>query len=166
MTQQVYASEVSAFHLPNCFYDEPEGYHFSAWRIGGTDYAPGAAVDFSDDITAIAQWARNAFELADKADNSTVLATFSGKTADVTLAGRTLWKDGDWNTLCLPFDVVLEGSPLGGDGVDVRTLSDASFSDGTLTLTFTEAGAVTTLTASVPYIIKWSNTGSTCGKPL
>ena len=156
VTQQVYASEVSAFRLPECFYTAPDGYHFSAWRIGGTDYAPGAAVDFSSDITVTAQWERNAFELADKADNSSVLAGFAGKTADVTLADRTLYKDGYWNTLCLPFDVTIAGSPLDGDGVDVRTLSETSFENGTLTLTFTEAEEVTTLAAGVPYIIRWT----------
>jgi hypothetical protein len=77
---------------------------------------------------------------------------------DVKLQGRTLYKDGDWNTLCLPFDVTIADSPLKGDGVDVRTLSTASFSDGTLTLNFTPAsgeGAVTTMEAGKPYIIKW-----------
>ena len=162
VSEQVYASEVSAFRLPNCFYDEPEGCHFSAWRIGGTDYAPGAAVGFSDDITATAQWARNAFELADNADNSTVLAAYSGKVADVTLAGRTLFKDGKWNTLCLPFALSADeiaASPLAG--AYIRTLSDASFNDanGTLTLDFTPQsgqGAVSSIEAGKPYIIKWA----------
>ena len=59
----------------------------------------------------------------------------------MTLSGRTLYKDGRWNTLCLPFDVTISGSPLDGDGVDVRTLSSSEFnnSDGTLTLDFTPA---------------------------
>jgi hypothetical protein len=34
---------------------------------------------------------------------------------DVTLADRTLFKDGAWNTLCLPFDLSsLTGTPLEG----------------------------------------------------
>ena len=33
---------------------------------------------------------------------------------DIMLLHRTLYKDGDWNTLCLPFDVALEGSVLEG----------------------------------------------------
>ena len=98
--------------------------------------------------------------LADNATND--MAGVSGYVADVTLSGRTLWKDGAWNTLCLPFDVVLEGSPLDGDGVDVRTLDTSGFSGGTLTLNFTPAsgeGAVTTMEAGRPYIIKWNATG-------
>ena len=77
----------------------------------------------------------------------------------VTLAGRTLYKNGEWNTLCLPFDVTISGSPLDGDGVDVRTLDNASFESGTLTLNFTASGAVTKLEAGKPYLIKWDNTG-------
>jgi hypothetical protein len=35
------------------------------------------------------------------------------KKADVTISGRTLYKDGDWNTLCLPFDIDdFSGTPL------------------------------------------------------
>ena len=72
--------------------------------------------------------------------------------ADVTLSGRTLYKDGAWNTICLPFDLTLEGSPL--DGATARTLTEASISGTTLNLTFSDA--VTTLVAGTPYIIKWA----------
>ncbi|MBQ6751720.1 MAG: hypothetical protein IJR02_13275 [Bacteroidaceae bacterium] len=104
--------------------------------------------------------------LADNADNNTAIATAAtvctgSKTLAVKLAGRTLYKDGNWNTLCLPFDVTIADSPLKDDGVDVRTLSSSDFSNGTLTLTFTNEGAVTTMEAGKPYIIKWNNTGAT-----
>ena len=98
--------------------------------------------------------------LYDNQDNSTVLANSVNQTLKITLQGRTLYKDGDWNTLCLPFDVTIADSPLAGEGVDVRTLSTSDFSGGTLTLNFTPApgqtGAVTTLEAGKPYIIKWT----------
>lgn len=99
--------------------------------------------------------------LYDDADNTSAIAAAAGDRMPrtVTLSGRTLYKDGKWNTLCLPFDVVLEGSPLDGDGVDVRMLSESDFSGGTLTLTFTNEGAVTTIEAGKPYIIKWDATG-------
>ena len=96
--------------------------------------------------------------LADNADNASVIEQYNGKDADVTLAGRTLYKDGKWNTICLPFDLNLSGSILDGDNVDVRTLSSSDFSNGTLTLNFTAEGSVTTLTAGTPYIIIWSKT--------
>lgn len=41
--------------------------------------------------------------------------------ADITLAERTLTKDGYWNTLCLPFDVTIANSPLAGDGVTISS---------------------------------------------
>ena len=93
-------------------------------------------------------------------ENTTTISQNIGK-HNVVLAGRTLYKDGDWNTLCLPFDVTINGSVL--SGADARTLSTTAFDSttGTLTLDFTpspeEAGSVTSLTAGTPYIIKWSN---------
>ena len=70
----------------------------------------------------------------------------------MTLSGRTLYKDGDWNTICLPFDVTLIGSPLAG--ATARTLTSASITGTTLTLTFGDA--VDELVAGTPYIIKWT----------
>ena len=71
----------------------------------------------------------------------------------VVLQGRTLWRDGDWNTICLPFDVDLtdESNPL--YGAIARTMESASLQDETLKLTF--ADQVDKLEAGVPYIIKW-----------
>ena len=89
--------------------------------------------------------------LADNSDNSTLLAGSAGQLANVTLAGRTLYRDGDWNTLCLPFDLVLAGSAL--DGATARPLTSASISGTTLNLTFGDA--VDELVAGTPYIIKW-----------
>jgi len=91
--------------------------------------------------------------LADNADNSTAISNADGYLADVTLSGRTLYKDGAWNTICLPFDVTIAGSPLAG--ATARPLSSASISGTTLTLTFGDA--VTTLKAGTPYIIKWAS---------
>lgn len=91
--------------------------------------------------------------LADNADNSEVLTTYNNQVCDVTLAGRTLYKDDNWNTLCLPFDVDLNahGCPLAR--AEVRTLSGSSFKDGTLTLEFTTP--TSSIVAGTPYIIKW-----------
>ena len=93
--------------------------------------------------------------LANNADNSSVLTTYHGRTCDIVLTDRTLYKDGEWNTLCLPFDVTIAGSVLDGDNVDVRTLGSSEFSNGVLTLNFTDEGGVTQLEAGTPYIIKW-----------
>ena len=84
-----------------------------------------------------------------------------GQTYNVTLVGRTLYKDGAWNTLCLPFSLTEEqiaASSLAD--ADIRTLSGTNFSEGTLTLAFTPKapaeGTVTSITAGTPYIIKWA----------
>ena len=93
----------------------------------------------------------NTVTLYDNQSNSATIEANNNLLADVTLSGRTLYRDGDWNTLCLPFDVEIEDSPL--KGAEARTLSEATFSDGTLTLNFSEP--VEELTAGTPYIIKW-----------
>lgn len=84
--------------------------------------------------------------------NSAVAEVLDGKITDITLQGRTLYKDGEWNTICLPFEVVLEGSPL--EGAVAKTLTSATMTGTTVSLTFGEA--VTTLQAGIPYIIKWA----------
>lgn len=72
---------------------------------------------------------------------------------NVCLNGRTLYKDGMWNTLCLPFNVTIAESPLAG--ADARTVTAANITGTTLYLTF--GNPVTELQAGVPYIIKWDN---------
>lgn len=91
--------------------------------------------------------------LADAAANSTVISTNNNRTGrNVLLAGRTLYKDGEWNTICLPFNVSLSDSPLAG--ATAKTLTSATMTGTTVSLTFGDA--VTTLQAGVPYIIKWA----------
>ena len=95
-------------------------------------------------------------------DNSAIIAEKKGQTSDVfALRERVLYKDGEWNTLCLPFPMSAEQideSPLAG--ADIRTLSSSSFENETLTLNFTPAapaeGAVTSIKAGMPYLIKWT----------
>lgn len=106
-------------------------------------------------------------ELANKDNNDDVIsaAATSGKLYDVTLAGRTLYKDGAWNTLCLPFDVTLSNSPLTGDGMTAKVLNGtaSNLNQGTLTLVFTDAQA--TIEAGTPFIIKWNDTGNHLSAP-
>ena len=98
--------------------------------------------------------------LRDDANNTNAIALMSALPATIAgqkvtypvgLHGRTLYKDNHWNTICLPFDLVLAGSVL--EGAVARPLSEASITGKTLNLTFGDA--VTTLTAGTPYIIKW-----------
>ena len=94
--------------------------------------------------------------LADNNDNSDIITTHDKKKVCVSLNNRTLYKDGEWNTLCLPFDLSADqiaNSDLAG--ADIRALSSGSLSGGVLTLNFTGVGVVTSITAGTPYIIKW-----------
>ncbi|MBQ6751500.1 MAG: hypothetical protein IJR02_12150 [Bacteroidaceae bacterium] len=105
--------------------------------------------------------------LADDADNTAIISKFNGQQYNVTLAGRTLYKDGSWNTLCLPFDISTASGTLSGDNVQAMTLNTAtsSLADGTLTLNFTDATGQT-IPAGTPFIIKWDNTGVNIENPV
>jgi len=96
--------------------------------------------------------------LSDNDDyNTEAIAAAHNTSKSVVLESRTLYKDGKWNTICLPFDVTIASSPL--DGATARTVTAASISGTTLNLTF--GSAVTELVAGTPYIIKWANDGTT-----
>ena len=104
--------------------------------------------------------------LSDDADNTSRLA--SGLETDVRLAGRTLYKDGAWNTLCLPFAVsdgdatdalTFSGTPLAGAVVKELVAAKTSLNnEGELTIKFSEP--VTSIEAGKPYIVKWAADGS------
>jgi hypothetical protein len=100
--------------------------------------------------------------LKDNADNRSLIAAANGYILNVTLQGRTLYKDGAWNTLCLPFDVVLERSPLDGATAMTLNASTSGFnaSTGELTLTF-DAVTSGTIAAGTPFIVKWTGTDVT-----
>ena len=94
-------------------------------------------------------------ELADNADNTTVIDNNDEVTTNVTLQGRTLYKDGDWNTLCLPFDVTdFTGTPL--EGATVKELLPTSNLDNTGKLTLNFSDDLTAIDAGKPYIVKWA----------
>ena len=102
--------------------------------------------------------------LDSKADNNSVINTYNGKFAHVTLANRTLYKDNSWNTIYLPFDLTLdevEASLLAD--ADIRTLTNTvTVEDNHVMLNFTAEGeALTTwggntFFGGVPYIAKWA----------
>ena len=105
----------------------------------------------------------NLMELADRnEDNSSIIALNDWQTRNVVLKDRTLYKDGKWNTLCLPFNVDnFTGTPL--EGATVKTLASTSFTGGTLTMNFSDD--VTSIEAGKPYIVKWA-TGTDIENPV
>ena len=118
-----------------------------------TDYKA-AWSDYADKIKGFCEM--EVLGLNDHVDNSTYIALCNGVTLDVNLCGLPVYKDGDWNTLCLPFDLTIEGSDLDGNNVLAMTLDKetSGLSGTTLTLNFTKA---TTIPAGTPFIIKWDN---------
>ena len=98
-------------------------------------------------------------------DNSTVLTKYNGVTCDVTLQNRTFYKDGTWNIICLPFDVDNFGLDSQGEALlgfsSLKELDLASSkydsATGQLTIVFKEAS--TSISAGVPYLMKWNSTG-------
>lgn len=73
---------------------------------------------------------------------------------NAVLADRTLYKDGKWNTICLPFSINLQDEECPLYGATARKLTGASVNGTTLTLTF--GSAESSLQAGVPYLIKWA----------
>ena len=90
----------------------------------------------------------------DAIKNSTRLSNYNGLEANVTLDGRTLYKDDSWNTICLPFAMTAAQVTDQLAPTELMTLSTATFSEGTLTLNFADASEIV---AGKPYIIKWTS---------
>ena len=100
---------------------------------------------------------REGYRLMDDSDNSSAIDYW--KTDDnnyVQLYGRTFYRNGDWNTLCLPFsltDSQIAHSNLEGAIIKELNTSTSNLNgDGLLTLNF---NTVTSIEAGKPYIVKW-----------
>lgn len=76
----------------------------------------------------------------------------AAENVNVTLK-RTFYKDGEWNTLCLPFAVA--DAKTAFDNAELREV-DTEKSNGN-TIVFKEATAIE---AGKPYLIKWANSSS------
>ena len=126
-----YAVRSNSFTLSGGFVIEGEQTIATTENIGGKKIVPAMVLDDQGGT------------------NDSELQNYNGKQTAVALNGRTIYLDGKWNTLCLPFDYDI--SEL--RNVEARTLTAASIEGTTLNLTFDNA--VTELKAGVPYIIKF-----------
>ena len=95
------------------------------------------------------------------ADNYDLINNYHGKTVDVTLSSRTYRKNGTWQTICLPFDVELVGSPL--EGADVRIPESVNVVRNCLIVNC--FNPVNKIEAGVPYIIRWESAGEDIVNP-
>jgi hypothetical protein len=109
--------------------------------------------------------------LIDDADNTTAISNANDVLANVTLQGRTLYKNGTWNTLCLPFDMTEEQVSAQLAPAALMELDTEGTYGGhktglegtTLYLYFKNAN---TITAGRPYIIKWTEGGTDVTNPV
>ena len=156
------------FMLPNCMF-VPQYYEFLGWvettdgnyivyQEGEMLRQPGEAITVTADVTYYARYQMTDISLTDATDNLSTIRKYDQQTVhSFTLTDRTLWKDGSWNTLCLPFALSsFTGTPL--EGATVKTLESASFNKtkGELTLDFSTNNLMA-IEAGKPYIVKWED---------
>ena len=148
---------------------------FNSNASGRKIYVPAGSVG---DYKTAAYWSSYANDilgiqsltLNENTSNSTAIQNADDQMSEVTLSGRTLYKDGKWNTLCLPFNFSAEqiaahkdfaGAKLMELNTDGKNGFDAT--DGTLYLAFKEATAIN---AGVPYLVKWDAAGADFTSPV
>ena len=101
----------------------------------------------------------------DSKSNEVGVGIYNGNKVNVTISGRTLYKDGDWNSLSLPFSLdasQIAASPLAG--AEIMGLESASLkNENTLLTLYFEP--VTSITAGTPYIVRWTSPGADITNP-
>lgn len=102
---------------------------------------------FLDEVMVI-KVAPQEITLDENGDNNVEAA----ENVNVTLK-RTFYKDGEWNTLCLPFAVA--DAKTAFDNAELREVDTQNSHDNTIV--FKEATAIE---AGKPYLIKWANSSS------
>ena len=82
----------------------------------------------------------------------------------IQLEGRTLYQDGTWNTIFLPFDLDIKGTIF--EGATVMSFNGSHFdsSTGELTLDFEKDYEI--ILAGMPYFVKWENGGENITNPI
>ena len=102
-------------------------------------------------------------QLDNTSDNTNAISEWDGLLSAALLANRTLYKDGKWNTLCLPFDVTMGSGQMEGATAMTMNASQSGFnaSTGELTLYFDGVDEGKAIKAGTPFIVKWSGTDLT-----
>ena len=132
-----------------------DNYTFGGWY---KEAGCSTAWNFSEDhvtaaTTLYAKWTLAGLTLDEEEDNSDAIEAYNGLTTNVSMT-RSL-TNAQYNTFCLPFD--LSASQMAsafGAGYDLEELTDATYEDGTITLTFTQRDA---LEAGKPYLLQPAN---------
>lgn len=175
-------SEGSVYILPQNPIDRrPAGMEFAGWLVGGpktsfvTDgseelLAPGTSYTITSDVTFTARYTlapdREIIlydDDSDKGDNTNPAVIADNDTKyfyKFTISGRTLYRDGSINSICLPFELKsFTSTPL--EGATVKTLVSASYDDSEKKLTLHFGGNYTSIEAGKPYLVKWETQQAT-----
>lgn len=151
-SQGSYAYKVTSQQPANTVGDTYKEYPVSGFGVG--DHG----LRFTKN--SIHAWYVASIGLYDNDDNTDLLNEFifdtqSSGYVSITLSKRTLFKDGSWNTLCLPFDVSAQQIAENAlAGAMLMKLKDSSFDNttGKLTINFE---TVTSIESGKPYIVRW-----------
>ncbi len=132
-----------------------DGYTFAGWTGTGLDVATKdvtITTGSHDNRTYTATWTKNILTLNGNQDNSEAIeAADDGKQYEVVLNNYNLYRNGERNTICLPFGIE-DFSGTVFENATIKKLSSLSLSNGKLTMNFE---TVTRIEAGTPYIVKW-----------
>lgn len=101
----------------------------------------------------------NDSDLGNDEKNAAIIGVLTTPNRNIAIKNRTLYKNGSWNTLCLPFSMTdgqIAASSLAGATIkEINNSADGTNldSNGKLTLKFT---TVNSIVAGKPYIVKWN----------
>ena len=151
---------------------KPEGFGDAATDYGFGMEAYSAGLHFNMNWYSPNKPSTMDITLSNDGNNGSLLSDYNGLTGTVKLGDRIFYKDGTWNTICLPFGIEdVNNSPLCADGETVELYQLVAFGDdsdtgfdeesGTLTLNFENCkdddSNKTPLIAGQPYFICWTN---------
>ena len=137
----------------------------------GYVYAPGDVIDISTIYGAIEFCAISVgceIDCTSKTSDKLNMAWntwVTGKYTVIDLKNRTLYKDGSWNTLTLPFSLTPEKlATTSLAGADIRTFKSASWdkTNKALTINFSSENDGK-IEAGVPCLIRWGEPGNAPG---
>ena len=148
-----------------------KGYVFKEWRVSGSvkllsetnnpegSFRPSGSslIGFSSVQAVFEDVALNLLDNdeGEEFDNQARISDNQNGEAIVRLRGRTFYKTGNWNTICLPFALAdFSGTPL--EDATVKELASSSYNASTQTLTL-NFSTVSEIEAGKPYIVKWAS---------
>lgn len=144
------------------------GYLFAGWRnsVDGNVYAVGESFTITANTTLAAEW--NVDMNITLIDNETAMPTIlsalnDGNARNITI-NRSLSRDGNYSTLCLPFDLDAAGIASSSlNGFVVCELTDMWSVGNELRLLMTQTS---TIVAGNPYLVRYNLTPTDPVNPL